>query len=287
MKQCPICGSTTTRQRWELAGYSIIRCHACGHQFVGNPPAVDALDAAYGEDYYRSAEFADIGQVGYADYLANVDKRIAGFRFRLEALEKYCAPGRILDVGCAVGLFLVAARDAGWNAVGYERSIWASQYGREHYGVDIVTGNSTIDIFPSASFDVITMWDVLEHIEDPVLAIENVAKWLVPGGILALSTVNAGSLGARLRGKAWRHFAPPHHLHYFNLRSLFTILTNSRFAPLAIRANGIFLDDVASNSGFRSLAKAINAVACHWRTRSVISRLNILDEIDVFARLNV
>ena len=99
------------------------------------------LDAVYGEDYYRPTAHTVSSPAGYEDYLANKDLRITGFRTRLETLQRYCPPGRVLDVGCAVGLFLVAARDAGWKANGYERSAWASQYGREHFGVESVTGH--------------------------------------------------------------------------------------------------------------------------------------------------
>lgn len=263
-----------------------MRCSRCGHQFVGNPPSASNLDDAYGEGYYRSTAALETAPKGYVDYLANCEHRVVGFRSRLATVQKYCAPGRILDIGCAVGLFLVAAREGGWEATGYERSAWASQYGRVNFGVDIVTGNSTVDSFPGESFDAISMWDVLEHIEDPMSSIENVAKWLVPGGVVALSTVNAGALSARLAGKSWRHLAPPHHLHYFTLQSLMKMLNAHGFSLLEMRANGIFIDVDALSGWLRGFGAAVNAVVCNWRIRGIISHLNVLDEIDIVARLD-
>ena len=142
---CSVCGLDRPTNSFQRNGYQIAACPRCAHRFVGNPPTSEQLDDAYGETYYRAGGDADGGSsnAGYADYLAKADKRLEGFRQRAARLARYTVPGSLLEIGCAVGLFLLAAREAGWRAVGYERSAWAANYGRQHYGLDIVIGDGS------------------------------------------------------------------------------------------------------------------------------------------------
>lgn len=283
---CSVCKLEHTRHLMYPNGYQVDACPRCSHRFVVNPPSAEQLDAAYDESYYRAGSDAEgaAANAGYQDYLANADKRLEGFRQRAARLSRFSAPGRLLEVGSAVGLFLVAARDAGWHAVGYERSAWAARYGREHYGVDIVEGDGSANPFESASFDVVAMWDVLEHVADPAQIAAAAREWLRPRGLLVLSTVNAGALGARMAGEHWRHLAPPHHLQYFTRRSLRHLLAAHGFELVEETASGIFLDhgdDVRPMSG---AAKVLNQAVGHWRLRPLVTHLNLLDELDIVAR---
>lgn len=121
---------------------------------------------------------------------------------------------RILDVGCAGGAFLVAARDFGFKPVGVEPSRWLADYGRRTYNIDVRDGILEPGVFPEQSFDVITIWDVIEHVPDPHSVLTLIHSLLKPNGILLLSTPDVDSAPAKLMGSKWPFWLSVH-LHYF------------------------------------------------------------------------
>ena len=127
--------------------------------------------------------------------------------------------GRLLDVGSGRGRFLGAAKAVGWAVVGIELEPGMAEATSRRFGVEVVVGDA---ISPSVrgSFDVITMWHVLEHLPDPRAALDRAAGLLRPGGTLIVSVPNNDSLQARLGGDAWLHLDIPRHIYHFNPGSL-------------------------------------------------------------------
>jgi SAM-dependent methyltransferase len=281
MSTCSACNSSRTHAAFSIGSYELARCDDCSHLFVSSGVDAAALARAYDQSYYDDRAVG--ANRGYENYLRNADLRMRGFKERLQQIERRVARrGRLLDYGCAVGLFVKVAADAGWQATGYERSEWAASYGRETFGLDIVIGDGSAPPPFDDRFDVITMWDVLEHLEDPRHVLDSVSRWLKPSGVLALNTVNASSLGARRADRAWRHLAPPHHLQYFSNLSLQRLLADFGFRIVWKEARGVMLEA----SGAPSAGGALNAIeqlATHWRTRRLATALNLLDEIEILA----
>lgn len=129
--------------------------------------------------------------------------------------------GRILDVGCASGLFLKCAMDAGWDVVGAEPAEALCRTARELLGPQAEVYGSTLQsiYFPAASFDAITLWDVLEHVSEPVSFLERCASVLKPGGYLFANVPDLDSWQSRVLGSRWPLLLPEH-LNYFNPGSL-------------------------------------------------------------------
>lgn len=282
MNSCSVCSSDQSRLVVCIGGYSVSQCHQCSHTFVSAGLATGELDKAYGPEYYDAGGAADA--VGYQDYLANSEARTRGFTDRLRQIEaRVSKRGCLLDYGCAVGLMVKVAAEAGWEAIGYERSPWAAQYGRDTFGLNIVlTGDPLAQDFESR-FDVVTMWDVLEHLEHPRLVLETVSRWLKPGGLLTLNTVNRSSVGARLAGNHWRHLLPPHHLQYFSRSSLRHLLKDCGFDVLHQQSQGVMLTADRRKRHLRGLGGRIEAIGTHWRAKRLATAFNLLDEIEVFA----
>src|SRR4029453_10184497 len=178
------------------------------------------------------------------------------------------------------GLFLKVAIEEGWQAKGYERSAWAVEYGRRVFGLDIELGSGDADPFAPGSFDVVTLWDVIEHVESPREIMSRVRGWLKERGIVALNTINASSVGARLAGPRWRHLAPPHHLQFFCRQSLKRLLHESGFRILDISTNGACFHPGIGARPTPALLR-LDSVLCYWRLRPIVSMLDILDEIEV------
>ena len=221
---------------------------------------------------------------GYEDYLGRIEARTAGFRERLADVEKYVRPpAAVLDVGCAIGLFLRVAEEHGWTPIGVEHSAWAADYGRQTWGLAILPDMRAATAARPMGFDAITMWDVIEHLPDPHRVLEEAHSMLRDGGYLALSTVNSSSLGAQLAGRSWRHVVPPLHLNYFTRASLFRLLRLTGFEPVFHRAEGVCLRATAPTALVQPWG-ALEALLRHWRLQPLVRALNILDEIMVIAR---
>jgi 2-polyprenyl-3-methyl-5-hydroxy-6-metoxy-1,4-benzoquinol methylase len=159
------------------------------------------IESYYSSDYYwqtaqRSAEGA-----GYDPQ----HRRVRIYRRALQVLAQYLPhKGRLLDVGCAKGVFLDVARRQKWQVVGLEISEWASQYARKELGLDVWAGTLEDAPWPDASFDAITAFDLIEHLVDPEGAIARARRLLREDGMLLIETPNASSvlhLGAELAFK--------------------------------------------------------------------------------------
>lgn len=279
---CSVCRSSRVTEHFVLQSYTVLRCRQCSHRYVGHEFDSRILDDAYGPGYYKTAAEGP-EKTGYEDYIGSAGRRLERFRTYLARVERYVpAKGALLDYGCAVGLFVQVARDNGWYARGYERSEYAVKYGREVLGLDIQLARDDVDPFQSESFDVVTIWDALEHFDRPRETVEAIHRWLKPGGRLALNTVNASSLGARMAGSQWRHFTPPHHLQYFTRQSLVTLLQATGFRVEAISLCGALMNASKGNNrvGWRAM---VDRGASGWRARHIASALNLLDEVEVIA----
>lgn len=143
--------------------------------------------------------------------------------------------GRILDVGCGTGLFLNEMKRAGWAAAGVEPSPGAAAYARKRFGLTVFQGMLEDAPFASASFDVITFWDVLEHTFSPTATLQHVAGLLAPGGMVAINIPNWDSLDRRLFGPLWVGYDPPRHLYVFTRATLTALLRQTGFEPAAWR----------------------------------------------------
>jgi len=212
--RCALCANGTTRTLFQVDGTLIVKCGDCGLVRQDTRPL--AAEAIYDGDYYATNN----PKGGYANYFldSNVNRRT--FRDRIRAIEqRYGRRGRLLDVGCALGDFLLEAKASGWDVEGVEISAFAATQARAR-GLRVATGRLEELDLPAASFDVITLYDSVEHLTDPVAALAAVRRLLVPGGIVHLVTPNVGGLQARLLQRFWYHYKPGEHLFYFAPRTL-------------------------------------------------------------------
>src|SRR5262249_20591793 len=133
-------------------------------------------------------------------YIEQADERIANAGDLLDLLPR---GGRLLEIGCACGFLLVAARDRGFAVTGVEMSKWASEHARSQYGLDVRCARLEDLALPADGFDVAVMADVIEHLTEPRRTLAEVRRLLKPGGRLLLLTPDVGSLAARIAGQRW------------------------------------------------------------------------------------
>jgi 2-polyprenyl-3-methyl-5-hydroxy-6-metoxy-1,4-benzoquinol methylase len=137
--------------------------------------------------------------------------------------------GKLLDVGCSIGFFLLTARNLGWQVKGVELNAETGEYARNQFHLDVATGKLEEVNYGTEEFDVITAWDVIEHVPDPVSLLKSARKLLRPDGVLALQIPNMDSVMARYTGPRWYWWSVPDHLSHFTPKSIKKILDISGF----------------------------------------------------------
>jgi SAM-dependent methyltransferase len=162
-----------------------------------------------------------------------------GLHKRCRLVLAYRARGRLLDVGCGSGQFLDAMRrQPGWSVVGVDTSPTAVSTAREMLGLEVYLSDLNNAPLSPASFDVVTMWDVLEHLHDPVGALSKIKTLLKPDGVLLVRTPSLDSWDAALFGRCWAGLDPPRHLVVFSRYTLYYTLQQGGFKVIGQHPGG-------------------------------------------------
>ncbi len=216
---CALCGSGKRRERFEEGIFSVVECTSCGLVYVTPRLRSEALPLVYGEGYWSSESPKDRG---YADYRSEAPLYLATFERRMTLVRRHRKkPGRALDIGCAAGFFLRVLRDHGWKVSGVELSPEIGAMAVEALGGEAIhLGTLDGAPFEKEAYDLVSLWDVIEHVEEPVPFLEEAASFLKPDGILILETQNIDSLFARVLGPKWQHFKHLEHLYHFSPRTI-------------------------------------------------------------------
>jgi SAM-dependent methyltransferase len=147
--------------------------------------------------------------------------------------------GRVLDVGCAAGFFLKVMKERGWWVNGIDICPEMARYAGKIAGRrGIHLGPADQSVWPADMFDLVTLWDTIEHVGDPVGLIRKCSIWLHQGGAICLETQDPESWLARLAGPRWHHYKPAEHLWHFPVRSLGRLLADQGFDDIRVTRRG-------------------------------------------------
>ena len=233
---CGFCGSDSSDLKFRDGPFSVVTCRECNLTYVTpRLTNADLIEHVYNEGYWNSSEAKTRG---YTDYISDAELYLKTYRRRLAVVRRHFkAPGRVLDVGCAAAYFLSVMKDEGWQVTGLEpseavRAEAAGRIGAENV-MDGLLGQ--VDLEPG-SFDLITLWDVLEHIPDPVAALSAARELLAPGGKLLIETQNVNSRAAEWLGPKWQHYKHTEHIYHFNPKTLGAILERAGWRTLENKA---------------------------------------------------
>ncbi len=207
---CPLCGGRGARPFLKRPSLTVLKC-PCGLAFTPPETPAEPYDAAY----FRKWEGGGGGVVGMKK------------RTYREVLSKVKGRGvkRVLDIGCAFGWSLDAAREDGFETAGVEVSGHAAQEAGKRHDVRPDTAS-----FGDGSFDAVTLVDVIEHVRDPLGLLREVRRLLRPGGAAALTTPDLSSLSARSLGARWP-YAIPEHVVYFDRATIRRALRTAGLEP--------------------------------------------------------
>lgn len=215
---------STRRKR--AGHFSIVCCRACGLVLSSPRDDPETLQAIY-------SDLAD------PSYDAESSNRTWIARRRAAQLTQRYPAGRLLDVGCSTGIFVSEAARAGWEGTGLDPSRQAIEQARLRSPQStFIAGPVEPAYFAPESFDLITLWDVLEHVASPTQVLSKVKPWLKPGGRLVINVPNAASLLARMMGRRWVLLLREH-LWYFSPATIRLLCQNTGFAVESIEANWV------------------------------------------------
>jgi 2-polyprenyl-3-methyl-5-hydroxy-6-metoxy-1,4-benzoquinol methylase len=170
------------------------------------------------------------------DYTYNYEAkgRYLTFKRLVEFVSLFANAGYLCDIGCYTGVYLDLARDSGWTVLGVEPSVWASDEARKK-GLDIFTGSIEDMQYFNNNFDVITMWDVIEHLHDPLSSLKIIQHRLKKEGLLFFTTMKIDSMFVKCLGKNWPWFMKMH-LYYFDSKTIVDMLKKCGFSVMCIKS---------------------------------------------------
>jgi len=208
--------------------YQLVACEKCGLLYLYPQPEVAELEAVYSQDYN-----CFIGAIEESPSLISRWAQTYGLNRRCRTIINRKNSGVLLDVGCSTGNFLNQMRKfPNWQVVGIEPTEHAAQFARDHYQLEVFPTELIDAHLPASTFDVVTMWDVLEHTSNPREQIQEVFRILKPGGLFVIKAPDPSSFEAKYFKEHWVGYDAPVHLFGFPPKVLINQLTQCGFIEI-------------------------------------------------------
>ena len=237
--------------------FTIVKCRRCGLIYQNPRPNPDLIKSFYSKDYYTGKSSVS--------YVKEYEKEKFIIDERLKIIERMKSPGRLLDIGCYSGIFLDVAQKRGWDSYGIDISPFIVEIAKAR-GLKIFLGEVSDINFKNNFFDLITLYEVIEHLSDPLESLMQIHRILKDDGLVIIQTANMDSLRAKFLERKEYYFLPVH-LYYFTKKIIIRMLKKAGFEIFKIY-NGsefnistelkLFKDDVSL--GRLLLRKLLNKV---------------------------
>lgn len=226
LKKCPICGGEKHSDFIEAVDHNvsndtfkIVSCDSCGFKFTNPIPTIETIGEYYKSENYISHSNTKKGIVNKIYQV--VRKRAIDQKEKL--IKEISSGKQLLDIGCGTGDFLAHCKNKGWNVIGLEPDSDARKIAKENHNVEALPLDELYQLNEN-TFDVITMWHVLEHVYNLNDDIEQIKRLLKPNGKLVVAVPNCSSYDAEYYKKDWAAYDLPIHLYHFtpkDIRNLF------------------------------------------------------------------
>ncbi len=278
---CPVCGQGGAKE-WLRApdrfhgrqqNYILVRCAGCSLVWISDPPISAEMHLHYTDAYHKLISAAG-------------EHSPARWGFRKEAIAQHMQSGALLDLGCSSGSFLEFMRSESWRLYGIEMSAESARTAEARSGARVFVGDILDATFSRESFDVITCFDVLEHLYEPRDVMARVSEWLKPGGIFYVLVPNVDSAEARVFGSYWHGLEMPRHVFHYSSASLKFLAESAGLEEVSLETRrnpavgaslGYVWDDIFRAVGVRRTPMAYRGDAgLLWRAARKLVRLTAL-----------
>lgn len=241
---CRCCGSNHSTVKYTLEKWRFIQCKSCKLMVIDPLPSIGDIKSVYNEHYFSNPKMIrqDVqGIYGYSDYVGERINKQYAYKNICQKIQLYLKenpkPLRLLDFGCGLGHFLDSAYDFGYLVHGVEFNEYAINYIRNRYTYKIIPYEDFIKI--DEQFDVITLFDVIEHLRDPFETLNRLYSLINKEGLLIISTMDSNSYMSRLLGLKLEDFKRiREHIYFFSKKNLTDLLTKSGFEILEVASQG-------------------------------------------------
>ncbi len=231
------CGGVFIR-KFTKNGFGIVQCNGC-HLFALE---TDVNYDAFLAEYYKEGYFMGKDEkFGYANYLAEEPMVRKNADHYLTNIRQLQPAGTLLDVGCAAGFFMDEAQKQGYDVWGIDTSEFITKLAPAHLQSRIQTTPLHKAQFGNKEFDVVIMFDLIEHLSDPIHDLTQLAKSVKKNGLVVIGTGDVGSWYAKLLGTHNHFFAPPHHYFFFSRKTITELLKQSGYEVIKIQSMGKWL----------------------------------------------
>lgn len=239
-RACIVCGS----QKYSTLYPAIVRCNACQFVFAEEDVPEQELLRIYQKNYFFGEE--------YSDYKKDREVLRKNFKLRLDVLLKFADPDRhqrLFEIGAAYGFFLELAREHFKSVQGIDITEDGVRHCVNELGLDVIQGDLLRTNLGNQEFDLVCMWDTIEHLRTPNLYLAKISEHMTSGSLLTMTTGDIDSTNARMKRHKWRLIHPPTHLQYFSLKTLTRMLDTLGFDVIYSRHCGFYrsLDNAFHN----------------------------------------
>ena len=239
---CNYCGSSNYTRLYHIPDllldpkselFSMVRCNQCGLLYQNPRPTQEEIERYYAQDY----------EPFYQEKTENwIMKKVGRYgvykRCRTINSLRGINSGRLLDIGCSTGLFLNVLQQSGkWEVMGVEPSEYAVKVAWERYQLEVFNGTLQQANYPTGFFDVVTLWDVLEHLPDPSGSLEEISRITKPNGYLVMRVPNSDSVDAKIFGPCWAGLDLPRHYYVFSKKNIIWFLERIGYGVNKIRCD--------------------------------------------------
>lgn len=209
--------------------FEILQCENCGLKFTHPQPLVDRIGLYYQSKEYISHSNSRKGSLNFIYHQV----RKYNFKRKISLLNSLTKSRELLDIGCSTGEFLKFAQSKGWNAKGVEPDENARIYATKNNNLEVYDENK-LYYFEKKSFDIITMWHVLEHVHNPAERLQTIKSIIKENGVLIIAVPNPESWDAKKYKEYWAAYDVPRHLFHFNINSMKIMLERNGYELMKI-----------------------------------------------------